>query len=186
MGKLAQQAAIWIFIFLGAIVVAGLWSGHPRTPSCPRQAVMQDGAQVVVPMQADGHFYLTLEVNGTPVRFVVDTGADRTDGGPNIKTEKSARGCRTRVGSLPAGGAGLLRPRLPSPRNRPGRYRRPCGLANRSLWAGSWNEGVRAVVNSGDLGGGGKAPPLLGMSYSVVPPLRPDRDLGAGQLVLER
>jgi len=28
-----------------------------------------------VPMAADGHFWVTLTVNGTPVRFVVDTGA---------------------------------------------------------------------------------------------------------------
>jgi aspartyl protease family protein len=28
-----------------------------------------------VPQSADGHYYLTMEVNGTPVRFVVDTGA---------------------------------------------------------------------------------------------------------------
>ena len=28
-----------------------------------------------VPRSADGHYYLTMEVNGAPIRFVVDTGA---------------------------------------------------------------------------------------------------------------
>ncbi|VAV91047.1 Aspartyl protease [hydrothermal vent metagenome] len=33
------------------------------------------GDDVRVPMNRDGHYWATLDVNGTPVRFVVDTGA---------------------------------------------------------------------------------------------------------------
>lgn len=74
LGKLVQYAAIWSFIFLGAIVAVGLWTDIRQTV-VPRQSVMMDGARVEVPRHADGHYYLTMEVNGTPIRFVVDTGA---------------------------------------------------------------------------------------------------------------
>jgi aspartyl protease family protein len=74
LGKLVQYAAIWSFIFLGAIVAVGLWTDIRQTV-VPRQSVMMDGARVEVPRHSDGHYYLTMEVNGTPIRFVVDTGA---------------------------------------------------------------------------------------------------------------
>nr|WP_025313118.1 TIGR02281 family clan AA aspartic protease [Roseibacterium elongatum] len=73
-GKLTQYAAIWIFIFLGAVVAVGLFTDI-RNDLAPRQSVMMQGQRIEVPQAADGHFYLTLGVNGTPVRFVVDTGA---------------------------------------------------------------------------------------------------------------
>lgn len=71
--KTLQQAAIWVFIFLGAIAAVGLWEDIRQTVQ-PRAAVSQDGT-INVPRSADGHYHLTLEVNGAPVRFVVDTGA---------------------------------------------------------------------------------------------------------------
>ena len=74
LGRIAQYAAIWGFIFLGAIVAVGLWSDIRQTVT-PRQSVMMEGARVEVPRSADGHYYLTMEVNGAPIRFVVDTGA---------------------------------------------------------------------------------------------------------------
>lgn len=74
LGRVAQQAAIWVFIFLGAIVAVGVW-GDIRDQVIPRQSVVMDGARIVVPRAADGHFYLTLGINGTPVRFMLDTGA---------------------------------------------------------------------------------------------------------------
>jgi aspartyl protease family protein len=74
LGKLAQYAAIWGFIFLGAIVAVGLWTDIRQTVA-PRQSVMMDGARVELPQHVDGHYYVTMEVNGAPIRFVVDTGA---------------------------------------------------------------------------------------------------------------
>lgn len=73
MGKMLQQGAIWGLIFLGAIAAVGLW-GDIRTTALPVQRVVSDSA-IVVPRARDSHFYLTLELNGTPIRFVVDTGA---------------------------------------------------------------------------------------------------------------
>ncbi|PWE34161.1 TIGR02281 family clan AA aspartic protease [Maritimibacter sp. 55A14] len=74
LSRLAQQGAIWAFIFIGAIVAVGLWDDLRRTVDGPRATVMESGT-IEVPRAADGHFYLRLGVNDTPVRFVVDTGA---------------------------------------------------------------------------------------------------------------
>ncbi|MBC7142936.1 MAG: TIGR02281 family clan AA aspartic protease, partial [Rhodobacteraceae bacterium] len=73
LGKTAQQAAIWGLILLGAVAVSGLW-GDIRRGALPTEAVMR-GDTLEVPVAEDGHFYLTAEVNGTRVLFVVDTGA---------------------------------------------------------------------------------------------------------------
>jgi aspartyl protease family protein len=71
--KMAQQAMIWALIFVGVIAGYGLW-GDIQRDLAPRQ-VMLEGGQVEVPRMFDGHFYLTVRVNGEPVDFVVDTGA---------------------------------------------------------------------------------------------------------------
>ncbi|MEM9786176.1 MAG: TIGR02281 family clan AA aspartic protease [Pseudomonadota bacterium] len=73
MGKMAQQAAIWALIFIGVIGAYGLWEDISGDVTA-RQTVMDDG-QVAVPRSPDGHYYLTLDVNDVPIRFVVDTGA---------------------------------------------------------------------------------------------------------------
>lgn len=73
LGQLAQQAALWALIFIGVIAAAGLW-GDIRDDVTPRQTMV--GAQgIEVPQARDGHYYLTLDINGAPVEFVVDTGA---------------------------------------------------------------------------------------------------------------
>lgn len=73
LGKVAQQAMIWVLIFVGVIAGYGLWSDIQRDLA-PRQSVLSTG-QVEVPRMFDGHFYLTARLNGEPVEFVVDTGA---------------------------------------------------------------------------------------------------------------
>ena len=72
LGQAAQHAVLWGLIFVGAIAVVGLWEDI-RDDVAPRQAYV-DG-RVEVPRGPGGHYDATLEVNGTPVRFVVDTGA---------------------------------------------------------------------------------------------------------------
>ncbi len=73
LSKTLQQAAIWGFIFLGTIAAVGLWSDI-RSNVASLQTVTGTG-DVTVPRNADGHYYLNLKIGGTPVRFVVDTGA---------------------------------------------------------------------------------------------------------------
>lgn len=73
LGQLAQQAVVWALIFVGVIAAAGLWSDI-RDDVVPRQT-MVGAAGIEVPQARDGHYYLTLEINGEPIDFVVDTGA---------------------------------------------------------------------------------------------------------------
>lgn len=71
-----QQLAIWALIFLGVIAAYGLW-GDIRQTVLPRQSVALEDQTVTVPRASDGHYYLTLEIDGTPVNFLVDTGASQ-------------------------------------------------------------------------------------------------------------
>ncbi|MBF9036146.1 TIGR02281 family clan AA aspartic protease [Rhodobacterales bacterium HKCCE2091] len=73
-GRTLQYAGIWVLIFLGAILAVGAWDEISGIVA-PQAAVSRDGDTIRVPQAPDGHFYVTLEVNGADVRFVVDTGA---------------------------------------------------------------------------------------------------------------
>jgi aspartyl protease family protein len=74
MSKTLQQAAIWGLIFVGFVAGYGLWSDLRSTVS-PRQAVFGEEGRIELPRASDGHFYLTADVNGQPIEFMVDTGA---------------------------------------------------------------------------------------------------------------
>ena len=73
MGQALRMAMAWGLIFLGMAAGYGLWSDI-RHDVLPRQMVTEAGS-VEVPQAADGHYYLTLAINGTAVPFMVDTGA---------------------------------------------------------------------------------------------------------------
>ena len=73
LGRVAQQAAVWGLIFVGIAAGYGLWSDIRA--QAPRQTVFADSGAVEVPRAPDGHYYLTLDIAGTLVRFLVDTGA---------------------------------------------------------------------------------------------------------------
>lgn len=72
MGQALRMGLAWGLIFLGVVAGYGLWSDI-RQDVMPVQIVA--GGEVVVPRSADGHYYLTLTINGTAVPFMVDTGA---------------------------------------------------------------------------------------------------------------
>ena len=74
MGRIAQQGAIWALIFVGVAAGAALWDDI-RSSSDTRQAVFRDGERIVTTRAPDGHYHLTLGINGSQVRFLVDTGA---------------------------------------------------------------------------------------------------------------
>lgn len=79
-GKTLRLAAAWALIFLGAIALAGLWPDI-RNAISPRERILEGGL-IEVPIGNDGHYRLTAQVNGTPVRFVIDTGASSIALGP--------------------------------------------------------------------------------------------------------
>ncbi|MFD1343398.1 retropepsin-like aspartic protease family protein [Litorisediminicola beolgyonensis] len=84
LGKKMQALAAWGLIFLGVIAAVGLWEDIRQTVR-PSQAVFAEEGRVVLPQEPDGHFYVTLDVNEAPVRFMVDTGATGT-----VLTERDA------------------------------------------------------------------------------------------------
>jgi aspartyl protease family protein len=163
LGRLAQYAAVWSFIFIGAIVAAGLWDDI-RTTVAPRQSVMMEGARIEVPQAPDGHYYIEMAVNGVPIRFVVDTGASELV----LSREDAAR-------------AGIA----PDTLIYSGRAYTANGMVETApvildtVTLGSTPEtGIRAVVNASDM-----PDSLLGMSYLQ----RFARlEISGGRLVLER
>lgn len=72
-GAATRGILAWVLIFAGLIAGVGLWDDI-RSAVLPRQQTLP-GGRVEVPIGPDGHFHLTAAIDGTPVRFVVDTGA---------------------------------------------------------------------------------------------------------------
>lgn len=85
LGQAAQSLALWGLIFVGVVAIYGLWGDiqHTLRPAARFDAQSQS---IEVPRQADGHYYLTLMVNETPIEFVVDTGASEI-----VLTQEDAR-----------------------------------------------------------------------------------------------
>lgn len=73
LGKNMRYAAVWGLIFLGAIAAAGLWQDIRGDLGYARSEY--SGNQISLTRGFDGHFNATLNVNGVPVNFTVDTGA---------------------------------------------------------------------------------------------------------------
>lgn len=73
MGQALRMALAWGLIIVGIMAGYGLWSDI-RRDILPMQEVVEGGA-IEVPRAPDGHYYLTLTINGTPIPFMVDTGA---------------------------------------------------------------------------------------------------------------
>ena len=74
LGQTLQMAAIWALIFIGAIGAVGLW-GDIQDDLFPHQTRFDEDGAVTVPRSGDGHYYLTLDINGAATDFIVDTGA---------------------------------------------------------------------------------------------------------------
>ena len=70
-GRVVKQAGSWALIFVGVTVGAGIW--QDIRDEIPAQSYA--GSVVSVPQGPGGHYFLTLELDGTPVEFMVDTGA---------------------------------------------------------------------------------------------------------------
>lgn len=73
LGQMARQSLAWLLIVVGLAAGYGLWKDFGLR--APDQAVLRQDGQIVVARAPDDHFYLTLDIGSTPVRFMVDTGA---------------------------------------------------------------------------------------------------------------
>lgn len=74
LSKSMQQAAVWGLIFVGFIAGYGMWNDLKSTVS-PGQMVFGEEGRIEIPRQRDGHYYLAVDIDGTEIDFVVDTGA---------------------------------------------------------------------------------------------------------------
>lgn len=158
-----KQVAAWGFIILGTVAAVGLWDDIRQTV-VPRQAVFADQGRIALPRMPDGHYYATLELNGAPVRFVVDTGASSV-----VLTQADA----VRAG-LNAEDVVFFSEAMTA--NGPVRTA-PVTL-DRVAFGPFVDERVRAYVNEGEM-----SDSLLGMTYLQ----RFSRiEITGGQLVLER
>lgn len=74
LGTALQHATIWVLIFLGATLAIGF-----RDPLMlqlfPDSAQTDTAGTLTLSRSRDGHFYARAKVNGTEIRFVIDTGA---------------------------------------------------------------------------------------------------------------
>jgi len=146
--KTLQQAAIWLFIFIGAIAGVGLWEDI-KGDVLMRQTVDMnaDGSAIITAQrQTDGHYYLTLDINEVPVRFVVDTGASQM-----VLTQNDAARVGLDLEALPFLG-------IANTAN--GQVRTAAVRLDNVALGPVLDRNVRAVVNEGELDIS-----LLGMSY---------------------
>lgn len=73
LGPALRSLAAWGLIFLGGVAAYGLWSDIQRAAVPPQMAISGDEIQLI--RAPDGHFYLSLDINGIAIPFMVDTGA---------------------------------------------------------------------------------------------------------------
>lgn len=140
-----RHAALWVLIFLGVIVAYGLWEDI-RGTVIPRQSVLAEEGRIEVPMASDGHYYMTLGVNGVLVEFVVDTGATEI-----VLTRRDAARAGVEVDSL----------RFLGTANTANGPVRTAQVRLREVdLGGITDRNVTALVNSGEMDGS-----LLGMTY---------------------
>lgn len=140
-----QQAAIWVLIFLGAIAAAGLWGDISKGLN-PQQASFDESGKVDVPRSPDGHYYLTLTLNGAPVNFIVDTGA--TD---MVLSRKDAKRAGLNPETLIFSGRAITAN---------GEVKTATVRLDEVALGPHVDTDVRAIVNEGDMAGS-----LLGMGY---------------------
>lgn len=145
LGKTLQQALIWGMIFLGMIALYGLWPDIRQTVR-PTQSVITSQGRIELPRAPDGHYYLSAQVNGAPVRFLVDTGATGI-----FLSRDDAVAAGLDLADLPFIGSAMTA-------NGPVRTA-PVRLDSISI-GGIVDRDLRAFVNEGDM-----RESLLGMTY---------------------
>lgn len=73
MGAALRTALAWGMIFLGVMAGYGLWNDISRNITASQ--IVSTGGDIEIPRSPDGHYYVTLDINGEGVRFLADTGA---------------------------------------------------------------------------------------------------------------
>jgi len=100
-GRLVRTASTLALMAILVTVFLQLARFDPRLDAVtelgmPEQRIV--GEETIIPLAADGHYWLVAEVNGVPTRFLVDTGATLTA----LSAESARRaGLEPRTGGLP-------------------------------------------------------------------------------------
>ena len=163
LNRTLQYAAVWGMIFVGGAAAVGLWQDISRDARAPQFSVAGSD-QIIVPLARDGHYHIGLEVNGAPIRFVVDTGASDM-----VLTPADAR----RAGLDPDNLAYLGRANTAN-----GQVRTAFVQLDEVTLGGIIDRNVPAVVNEGQM-----QQSLLGMGYLQ----RWGRiEIAGGELILTR
>ncbi len=145
LGKSARMMLAWVLILLGFVAVYGLWEDI-QGEFGPQQAVLEDGRLIEIPRGRDGHFHLTLELDGTDVDFLVDTGASDV-----VLTKNDAERIGLNLDELAF---------LGTARTANGEVRTAYTTIDEVVLGPVVFRNVRVAVNSGEMSGS-----LLGMSY---------------------
>ncbi|MDH3668832.1 MAG: TIGR02281 family clan AA aspartic protease [Paracoccaceae bacterium] len=144
-GAAMQHAAIWVLIFVGFTIAYG-FKDQLASQLFPDQGLMQGAEAIVFRRADDGHFYAQARVEGTPIRFLIDTGATNI-----VLSQEDA----ARIGFDVNGLSYIL------PANTANGRVMGAGVTLDRIELGDFvDRDVRAVVNGGQL-----SDSLLGMSY---------------------
>ena len=73
-GRRLRDLSVWVLIFAMVVIAYG-FRDVLRRELLPSAMVQVSGDTIELRRGSDGHFHATVEVNGQPVRFLVDTGA---------------------------------------------------------------------------------------------------------------
>ncbi|MEL6953223.1 MAG: TIGR02281 family clan AA aspartic protease [Pseudomonadota bacterium] len=144
-GRALRRIGLTAIMGLTALMAVGVWLDI-QSGSIQRQSVLQETGEITLNRGFDGHFHATLEINGVPVRMVVDTGASEL-----VLTQEDAR----RVGLEPENLAFTGRAFTAN-----GPVETAPVRLDTVVLGGLETRGVRAVVNGGEM-----FDSLLGMSY---------------------
>ncbi len=74
LGRAARDLALWALIFVMVIIAYG-FRDTLRGGLFPSMMTQTEEGAIALRRGSDGHFHATLEVNGAPIRFMIDTGA---------------------------------------------------------------------------------------------------------------
>ena len=94
-GTALTVALAWLMIFGAGFVVftfrddLGYVAQRLRSEATGEPVTV--GEQVRIPMAIDGHFWVEADVNGVPVRFLIDSGATMTTVGPTVAAQTGLR-----------------------------------------------------------------------------------------------